>query len=78
MAKNYHVVKKEDGWAVKKEGAGRISDKADTQREAEARAKELCGNNGGGEVVIHRPNGIIRDKDTVAPGNESSVIDKRH
>lgn len=78
MAKNYHVVKKDSGWAVRKEGAGKISDKADTQKEAEARAKELCGNNGGGEVRIHGLNGKIRDSDTVAPGNDSSTKDTKH
>jgi hypothetical protein len=38
--------------------------------DAERRAKEIVGNEGGGEVVIHRPNGQIRDSDTVAPGND--------
>jgi carbamate kinase len=27
-------------------------------------------NTGGGEIVIHRPNGLIRDSETVAPGHD--------
>lgn len=75
----YHVTKSKDGsWGAKKEGAERVSAKANTQKEAEALAKELCKNNGGGEVVIHTPKGTIRDSDTVAPGNESSTKDEKH
>jgi hypothetical protein len=70
---NYHVVRDQNGhsWDVKREGAERISDKAGTQGEAESRAKEICGNAGGGEVRIHGLDGKIRDSDTVAPGNDS-------
>ena len=78
---NYHVTKKKDqeGWNVKKEGAKKASDILDTQKEAEALAKKYAAGSGGGEVVIHRPSGgPIRDKDTVAPGNESKTIDKKH
>ena len=69
---NYHVSKdlERGEWRVKKEGADRISDYADTQREAEKIAKQLSANSGGGEVKIHSPHGGIRDSDTVAPGND--------
>jgi len=78
---NYHVTNKkgQDGWNVKKEGAKKASDIADTQKEAEALAKKYAASSGGGEVAIHRPNGgPIRDKDTIAPGNESKVKDTKH
>lgn len=78
---NYHVTKnrQENDWQVKREGAERISAKADTQKEAEALAKEFCSNAGGGEVRIHSPKGPIRDSDTVAPGHDPyPPIDKRH
>lgn len=65
-----HVVPHEEGWAVRAEGATRASSVHDTQAEAEAAAKEIVGNQGGGEVVIHRPDGRIRDSDTVAPGHD--------
>lgn len=69
---NYHVSKNRDlgKWAVKKEGAERVSEFTDTQKEAEKIAKEFSGNSGGGEVRIHGLDGKIRDSDTVAPGND--------
>jgi hypothetical protein len=66
-----HVVPNPDGgWDVKAPGASRASAHADTQAAAELRAKEIVGRAGGGEVLIHRPNGQIRDSDTVAPGRD--------
>lgn len=68
---NRHVVPNPDGgWDVVAPNSQRASAHAATQGEAERRAKEIVGNLGGGEVVIHRPDGRIRDSDTVAPGND--------
>jgi len=69
---NYHVSKNKDLglWGVKKAGAERVSDYAQTQREAEKIAKQFSGNSGGGEVRIHGLDGKIRDSDTVDPGND--------
>ena len=58
------------GWDVKAPGAQRSSTHADTQAEAAHRAREIVHNMGGGEVVIHRPGGQIRDSDTVPPGHD--------
>lgn len=53
MGKNDRfVVKRQDGWAVKKPGAERASSLHNTQREAERAAKEIVSNLGGGEVRI--------------------------
>jgi len=66
-----HVVPNPDGgWDVVAPNAGRASAHVDTQAEGIDRAREIVGNAGGGEVVIHRPNGQIRDSDTVPPGND--------
>ncbi|MEO8423319.1 MAG: DUF2188 domain-containing protein [Actinomycetota bacterium] len=75
-----HVVKNSDGgWDVKKPGADRASSHHDTQAQAERRAKEILGNAGGGEAVIHREDGRIRDKDTVPPGHDPNPPkDTRH
>lgn len=81
MRKSYHVTKdRETGeWNVKKAGGERASGHAATQAEAERMAKQLASNSGGGEVVIHRPDGTIRDSDTVAPANDPAPpIDKKH
>lgn len=69
---NYHVTKnrEDNSWNVKKEGAGRVSANATTQRGAEAIAKQFCSNAGGGEVRIHGLDGKIRDSDTVPPGHD--------
>jgi len=67
-----HVVpsKSGKGWDVKAPGAGRASAHTDTQAQAESRAREIVRNRGGGEVVTHRPDGTIRDSDTVPHGND--------
>lgn len=69
---NYHVTKDKESnqWKVLREGAKRVSDFADTQKEAEKLAKIFSKNSGGGEVKIHKPSGPIRDSDTVFPGND--------
>jgi hypothetical protein len=60
------------GWDVKKPGADRASSHHVTQGDAERRAKDIVRGAGGGEVSIHGRDGRIRDKDTVAPGNDPS------
>lgn len=71
MAKQRHVVPNpKGGWDVKAPGASRASAHTRTQAAAEARAKQILGNAGGGEAVIHGRDGHIRDSDTVAPGND--------
>lgn len=58
------------GWDITAPGASRRSGHEDTQAAAINRAREIVGNSGGGEVVIHGRNGKIRDSDTVFPGND--------
>lgn len=58
------------GWDVVKPGASRASSHHDTQAEAIDRAREIVINVGGGEVTIHNRQGRIRDRDTIAPGND--------
>lgn len=65
-----------DGYKVT--SAGKTTAKAPTQAAAEKLAKDQVNRAGGGQVYIHRPNGQIRDADTVAPGNESPKRDTKH
>jgi Uncharacterized protein conserved in bacteria (DUF2188) len=66
-----HVTPHPDGgWQVTGPGAQRASARAATQADAIERAREIVHNSGGGEVVVHRPNGQIRDSDTIPPGND--------
>jgi Uncharacterized protein conserved in bacteria (DUF2188) len=68
---NRHVVPaSQGGWNVVAPGASRASSHHTTQAQAERAARQIVHNAGGGEVVTHRPNGQIRDSDTVAPGND--------
>ena len=63
MSKNVHVVPRAGQWAVKKEGNQRASSIHRTQGEAIDAAKEAAMREQS-ELVIHRPNGQIRDKDS--------------
>ena len=55
---------------MKAPGAKRASSVHRTQAAAEAAAKRIVSHRGGGEVVVHRPNGRIRDADTVGGGSD--------
>lgn len=64
MAKNQHVIPHPNsGWQVKGEGNSRATAHTATQREAIGIAREISRNQGS-ELVIHRANGQIRDKDS--------------
>jgi hypothetical protein len=65
-----------DGYKVTENG--KTTSTAKTQAAAEAQAKAQVDRAGGGQVYIHRPDGKIRDADTVTPGNESSARDTKH
>lgn len=67
---NRHVVPKGKGWAVKTPGQSTPDSTHRTQGAAERAAKDAVKQGGGGEVRIHRPDGTIRDSDTVAPGRD--------
>jgi len=78
---NYHVSKPKGSptWTVRREGAERVSDAAQTQEKAERIAKKLAENSGGGEVRIHGRDGKIRDSDTVPPGHDPNPPrDRKH
>jgi len=70
MTTNRYVVVHPNGWAVKRAHAERASGIFSTQSEAEAAAKRIVSNLGGGEVRIQNRHGHWRDSDTVAPGND--------
>ena len=63
MGRNQHVVPRGHGWAVRGEGTARDNSHPDTQTQAAERAREIARNQSS-EVVIHRPDGRIRDRDS--------------
>lgn len=74
--KDIHVVPHSDGWATKKEGAGRAGAVVDTQKEAIGRARQQAIRERV-EVVIHKRDGTIRDSDSY--GNDPHPPkDKKH
>ena len=65
------VFRRPDGtWVNKRNDADRASGLHDTQREAEAEAREMLRKVGGGELITMGRDGKIRSKDTIAPGND--------
>lgn len=60
MSKRIHVVPHEGGWATRRDGASRVGSTHDTQAGATAAARGTAVREGG-EVIIHRPDGRIRD-----------------
>lgn len=61
--KKQHVVPHQGKWAVKGENNSRATSVHNTQSEAIDKARDIAINQRS-EVVIHRPNGQIRDKDS--------------
>ena len=64
------VYQRPDGWANKRNDADRASSVHKTQGAAERAAKEMLGNQGGGELTVKGRSGQIRSKDTIAPGRD--------
>ena len=65
------VYRRPDGtWANERLDADRASSLHATQADAEAAARRMLRNQGGGELTTKGTNGRIRGKDTIAPGNE--------
>jgi hypothetical protein len=66
-----HVVPADGGgWNVVKPDGQRPSGHFDRQSEAIDRARDILTNRGGGELVIHNRQGVVRDSDTIAPAND--------
>jgi uncharacterized protein YdaT len=66
--KNQHVVPHGNQWAVKGEKNERATKIVETQTEAIKIARDIAINQKS-ELVIHRPNGQIRDKDSYGNDN---------
>jgi len=66
--KNQHVVPSGDGWGVRGAGNSRLTSKHPTQAAA-IDAGRTISRNQGSELVIHRPNGQIRAKDSHGSDN---------
>ena len=75
-SKRIHVVPHGDGWATRRENAQRVGSTHRTQGDAIDTARDRAQRERG-EVIIHRPNGQIRDSDSY--GNDPfPPRDKKH
>jgi hypothetical protein len=63
MGKNQHVVKRDNGWAVRGENNSKDTSHHKTQKEANEAAKDIATNQKS-EVLIHGANGKIREKNS--------------
>jgi hypothetical protein len=63
VGKNQHVVTHQDGWAVKGAGNQRATSLHATQQQAIDAGRDVARNQKS-ELVIHRPDGRIRGKDS--------------
>lgn len=73
-SKDYNVFNTDNGWAIKGQGNSRVSEYVGTQAQAYDRAREIVGNQGGGDISIHGLNGQIREKNTIPNGNDPRKI----
>ncbi len=65
------VSRNDDGkWENKRNDSKRATSVHDTQKEAQDSARDNLKKQGGGELTTKGRDGKIRDKDTVAPGND--------
>ena len=64
------VFRRGNEWLNKRNDADRASSVHTTQREAEAAAKDMLRNQGGGELTIRGRDGLFRSKDSICPGND--------
>jgi hypothetical protein len=73
-----YVQQRPDGkWELVKADHRRASAMGDTQAQMIDRCRQVVLNVGGGELAIKGRDGRIRDKDTIAPGNESPKRDNK-
>jgi len=65
------VYRREDKvWVNKRNDSDRASSLHRTQADAEQSARKMLFNQGGGELTTKGRDGLIRSKDTIAPGND--------
>jgi hypothetical protein len=76
---NRTVYKRPDGdWVNKRNDANKASSVHPTQRDAEAAARTMLKNQGGGELTTKGVDGKIRSKDTIARPDPVPPKDTEH
>ncbi len=72
MSKNRDrtIYRRQGQWINKRNDSDRASSVHKTQKDAIDTAREMLGNQGGGELVVKGRDGQVRSKDTISPGND--------
>lgn len=65
MARDLHIIKSSGGWDVTRSGSRRSLSEHRTRADAIAAGRRLALKSGGAELVVHRADGRVRDRDTV-------------
>lgn len=79
MAKNnYWVSPRGDKWVAQREKAEKATGVFETQGQAEAAARQILQNNGGGELITQSTHGPIRSKDTINSNDPMPPKDREH
>lgn len=68
---NQHVVPRNGGWAVRKQGSPRVTRVFDTQSEAVGFARRVA-RKSSGDVFIHRADGTVRDRESFGADHRPS------
>jgi Uncharacterized protein conserved in bacteria (DUF2188)/TIR domain len=59
----YHVIRRDTGWSVKRQGSSRARSIHKTQQEAIEAAKQITLKNKPAEIVVHRADGTIQSRE---------------
>ena len=78
MSNRLHVVPDNGEWKAVWEGSPAPVVRGPTQSVVEQGAKDVARDVGGAEVVVHRPDGRIRDSDTVGRPDPFPPRDTKH
>ena len=78
MTNNRTVYKRGTEWVNKRNDSDHASSVHSTQRDAEAAAREMLRNQGGGDLTTKGLDGKIRSKDTIAKSDPNPPKDKEH
>jgi hypothetical protein len=61
----YHVIRRDSGWSVKRQGAARAASVHKTRKEAIRAAHRITVRNEPAEIIVHRPDGTILSRKEV-------------
>ena len=58
--KVWHIIPKDNNWAIKKEGADRLSGIHDNKQDAIKEVQKIAKNNTPSQIIVHDKHGVIQ------------------